>query len=113
MISNHTHNFFRDGHTAEWLKILDYIENTYDNRAQFYYGHGVASVGTELAVWTKGYIKTFISAVKKLNNPKFPLSESDQNFLIGEMKSYLPNDTLLFLMTYELNETVEDLIKQL
>ena len=113
LISNHTHNFFRDGHTAEWLKILDYIENTYDNRSQFYYGHGVASVGTELAVWTKGYIQTFIQAVKKLKNPKFPLNETDQNFLIGEMKSYLPNDTLLFLMTYELNETVEGLIKQL
>lgn len=113
LISNHTHNFFMDGHTNEWLKILDYIIKTYNHHTRFYYGHGEPTIGTDLALWTKGYIMTFIDAVKKLQNPKFPLSEANQQFLINEMKTYLPNDVLLFLMTYELSECVENFIKKI
>jgi len=113
LISNHTHNFFMDGHTTEWIKLLDFIEKKYDHHTRFYFGHGAPAVGTDLAVWTKGYIKTFIDAVKKLSNPTFPLSEANQQFLVNEMKAYLPNEALIFLMTYDLTECVEALIKTL
>lgn len=113
LISNHTHNFFMDGHTTEWIKILDYVLKTYNHQTRFYFGHGEPVIGTDLALWTQGYIKTFIDAVKKLPNPQFPLSDANQQFLIDEMKMYLPNDTLLFLMTYELSECVENFLKKI
>lgn len=113
IVSNHTHNFFKDGHTFEWLEMLTRLEKDYDHHSRFYYGHGEASVGIDQIVWTKGYIRTFIDAVRKLKGTPFPISESIQLELIDEMKSYLTNDALLFLLTYDLKDSVEELMKKL
>ena len=106
MFHNHMHCFFRDGHTSEWLKILERLNREFDHKAVLYTAHGDPA-GTEMTFWHKGYIEAFVNALKSALGQRDSLSEPEKEALVAKMQNYLPNDKTLFLLTYELDETIK------
>jgi hypothetical protein len=113
LVANHCHCFFRDGHTFEWLKILDRLETEFDQSTRIYVGHGETPSGPEMIEWQRGYILAFHDAVAALEDKSIPVSRAAQEEVIAAMKSYLPNEATLFLLDYELDITIPALWKAL
>lgn len=105
IIHNHMHCFFRDGHALEWLKNLDRILAEYDHTAVLYTSHG-DPCGIEIVYWHKAYIQAFIGVLKSMMKGKDSLNEEGKNALVRKMKSFLPNEKTLFLLTYEMDNTI-------
>jgi glyoxylase-like metal-dependent hydrolase (beta-lactamase superfamily II) len=113
-VANRGHCFFRDGHTVEWLGILDRLEREFDPAATLLYvGHGSSPSTAEVIRWQRGYIKTFRDAVARIQDQGRTYDEDVRRELIDTMHGYLPGDTLLFLLDYELDHTVPTLMRQL
>ncbi len=102
---NHMHCFFRDLHAREWLRSLERLRREFDHRALFYPGHG-ALCGVEIAHWNRGYIQAFLDVLQDLLRGRDHLDPGEKDMLVAKMQSYLPNQKLLFLLTYELDETI-------
>jgi glyoxylase-like metal-dependent hydrolase (beta-lactamase superfamily II) len=105
-VAPHCHCFFRDGCVPEWNAALDRLDREFDANVRFYPGHGEAPVGKEAIAWQRGYNHAFLQAVAALPNPQGPVTEQDQAQVLAAMQRYLPGDTLLFLLGYELNESI-------
>lgn len=106
IIHNHMHCFFRDGHTIEWLNTLDRLLEEFDHTAILHTSHG-DPCGTEIVYWHRAYVQAFLGTLKSMLNGKDSLTEKEQQELVAKMQSFLPNDKTLFLLTYELPETVK------
>lgn len=100
------HCFFRDGHTLEWNQVLENLKRQFDDAARFYIGHGESPVGKEAIDWQLGYNRTFLNAVANLEDKSIPVSRPIQEKVIAAMKKYLPSDATLFLLDYELGQTI-------
>lgn len=108
------HCFFRDGHIYEWQKILERLKTEFDEKTtRFYIGHGETPVGMEAVDWQIGYNKAFINAVAQLPDKSLPVKRETQEKVIATMKTYLPNEATLFLLDYELGESIEMLLGQM
>jgi glyoxylase-like metal-dependent hydrolase (beta-lactamase superfamily II) len=107
LVALNCHCFFRDGHVEEWQKILDRLESTYDAAtARLYIGHGASPTGMESLDWQRGYNRAFMKAVADLTDRTLPVSRQTQEKVLAAMKTYLPDDATLFLLDYELGETI-------
>ncbi|MEW6218102.1 MAG: MBL fold metallo-hydrolase [Thermodesulfobacteriota bacterium] len=106
IVHNHMHCFFRDGHALAWISNLERLTRDFDHRAILYTSHGEPA-GTEIAFWHKGYIEAFLCALKSMLGNRDRLTDPEKQALVGKMQAYLPNDKTLFLLTYELDETVK------
>ena len=62
--------------------------------------------------WQKAYIEMFLNTVKQLLMSKETLSEKDKLVLEDKLKSFLPNDDLIFLTFHKLDETVKKMVLQ-
>ena len=113
LIADRCHCFFRDGHLEEWNQILDRLDDDFDDSAVFYYGHGETPGGVEMIKWQRGYNDAFLEAVTRLKDKSTPVSEKSQQKVIDAMQKYLPGEATLFLLTYELDVTIEELWKKL
>ncbi|MCC6804671.1 MAG: MBL fold metallo-hydrolase [Anaerolineae bacterium] len=103
-VANRTHCFFRDGHTSEWLRILDRLERDFANcDTLLYVGHGSTPSTLEAIQWQRGYIQTFVTAMQALEDKSAPVSRESQEKIIAAMKHYLPSDATLFLLDYEMD----------
>ncbi|MBK8027077.1 MAG: MBL fold metallo-hydrolase [Chloroflexi bacterium] len=103
-VANRTHCFFRDGHTSEWLRILDRLEKEFADRdTMLYIGHGATPSTTEAIQWQRGYIQTYVAAMHALEDKTVPVTRAQQEKLIAAMKRYLPGDATLFLLDYEMD----------
>ncbi len=102
---NNMHCFFRDLHAREWLGSLDRLRKEFDHTARLYPGHGEAC-GVEIVHWNRGYILTFLDALKALLHGRDRLEPAEKDVLVAKMQTYLPNQKLLFLLTYELDDTI-------
>lgn len=107
-IAYQAHSFFRDGHAAEWLAILDRLENELGPDDKVYIGHGPTPAPREAIGWLRGYIQTFLAAVNDIEDKTPPISRDRQEQVIAAMKEYFPEDTTLFLLDYEMGETMEN-----
>jgi glyoxylase-like metal-dependent hydrolase (beta-lactamase superfamily II) len=105
LIYNHTHAYLRDGHALDWLKALDWMLETFDHTTALYPAHG-EQCGTEIIYWQKAYIETFLGSLKSMLGGRDALDEAEKEKLIGRMKSFLPNEKLIMLLKYELDETI-------
>jgi len=103
---NHMHCFFRDGHAPQWLKILDQLTRDFDHKAVLYTAHG-DPCGTEMAFWHKGYIEAFLCSLSSMLGGRDALNEAEKETLVKKMQNYLPNNKTLFLLTYQLDETIK------
>jgi glyoxylase-like metal-dependent hydrolase (beta-lactamase superfamily II) len=106
LVYNHMHAFMRDGHARNWLVQLDRLLETYDRSVVFHGGHG-DDFGTEMIHWQKAYIQAFLAALGALLGGRETLDEGGQQELAARMRSFLPNDKLMFLMLFEFDETVK------
>lgn len=102
---NNMHCFFRDLHATEWLGSLDRLRREFNHTARLYPGHGDVC-GVEITHWNRGYIFTFIDALRELLHGRDHLEPAEKEILVAKMQTYLPNAKLLFLLTYELDETI-------
>lgn len=103
---NHMHCFFRDGHANEWIVNLQRMVSEFDHNAILYSGHGDPA-GTEIIYWHKGYIEAFLGTLRSMLGDRNSLTEAEKNKLVAKMQNYLPNEKVLFLLTYELDETIK------
>jgi glyoxylase-like metal-dependent hydrolase (beta-lactamase superfamily II) len=106
LIYNRMHPFFGDGHINNWLNALNKLLDSYDINSVFYPAHG-DRCGTEMIFWQKAYLEMFCNSVKMLKEDNDTLSENDMKILGNRIKSFLPNDDLIFLIFYKLNETIK------
>lgn len=102
---NNMHCFFRDLHALEWLRSLERLRREFDHQAVLYPGHGDIC-GVEIAFWNRGYIHAFLDALQDLLRGRDRLEPPEKDVLVAKMQSFLPNQKLLFLLTYELDETI-------
>lgn len=105
IIYNHTHSYFRDGHALNWLKALDRLLDEFDHTAVFHPAHG-EDCGTEMIYWQKAYIEAFLGTLKSMLRGRDHLDDGEKQHLVDKMKSFLPNEKLINLMKYELDETI-------
>ncbi|MFO7322653.1 MAG: MBL fold metallo-hydrolase [Chloroflexota bacterium] len=103
-VANRCHCFFRDGHTAEWLRILDRLEREFAfEDTLLYIGHGATPSTLEAIQWQRGYIQTYLAAMHALEDKSTPVSRANQEAIIAAMQRYLPGDATLFLLDYEMD----------
>lgn len=103
-VANRCHCFFRDGHTREWLRILDRLEREFAfDDTLLYIGHGATPSTLEAIDWQRGYIQTYLAAMHALEDQSAPVSRANQEKIIAAMKRYLPSDAALFLLDYEMD----------
>lgn len=106
IIYGHTHSYFRDGYVMDWLDALDKMLQWFDHTTVIHPSHG-ETCGIEMVYWQKAYIQAFIGILKPMLNGRNFLEADEKEKLIGKMKSFLPNEKLIFLMKYELDETIK------
>ncbi len=109
LAANNCHCFFRDGHVREWQTILDRLEKDFDESTQLYFGHGESPSGMDCIQWQRGYNNAFLDAVDKLEDRSIPVNRENQEKVIAAMQEYLPNETTLFLLDYELDIAIAEL----
>ncbi|MFA5262398.1 MAG: MBL fold metallo-hydrolase [Opitutaceae bacterium] len=102
---NNMHCFFRDLHAKEWLGSLDRLRREFNQTAKLYPGHGEIC-GVEVSHWNRGYILTFTDTLHDLLQGRDHLEPAEKDVLVAKMQTYLPNTKLLFLLTYELDDTI-------
>lgn len=111
-VANRCHCFFRDGHTSDWLKILDRLEKEFDDNTMLYIGHGATPSTREAIEWQRGYLKAYHAFIDALEDRSVPVSRTTQEKLIGAMRKYLPGDTTMFLLDYEMDVFMPEIYKQ-
>lgn len=102
---NNMHCFFRDLHAKEWLGSLDRLRREFNQQAKLYPGHGEVC-GVELVHWNRGYIHTFLDTLHEMLGGRDRLEQAEKDILVAKMQTYLPNSKLLFLLTYEIDDTI-------
>lgn len=105
-ISLNCHCFFRDGHTRRWNQVLQQLEKEFADADRFYIGHGETPVGKEAISWQLGYNQAFLNAVDSLEDKTVPVSQANQEKVIAAMKRYSPGDATLFLMEFEMAQSI-------
>lgn len=59
-----------------------------------------------------GYNNTFINAVAALEDRSIPVSQESQDTVMAAMQKYLPSEATVFLLAYELNESIAGMISK-
>ena len=108
LIYNKRHSYFRDGHALNWIKTLDNMLIQYNHQVVFHPGHG-DDCGAEIIIWQKAYIEAFLYTLRSLLNNKKNIGRQEQEILFDRMKSFLPDETIIFLLKYEPDETIKAL----
>lgn len=113
-VANRCHCFFRDGHSARWLKVLDRLEREFDASTKLYVGHASTPPDMNTIAWQRGYIETFRKTVAGLGEGEaMEMARETQEKVISAMQAYLPGDTTLFLLDYELDVSIPQLWREL
>jgi glyoxylase-like metal-dependent hydrolase (beta-lactamase superfamily II) len=104
-IYDHTHCYLADGFHEEWLRNIETLGERFPSDAVFYIGHG-GPVGAEMWGWQRGYIETFLDAVRGAD-------WSDPNAakaaVVARVKSYEPSEALQFLMELSIEPVASQL----
>jgi glyoxylase-like metal-dependent hydrolase (beta-lactamase superfamily II) len=105
LIYNKMHSFIRDVHFNEWQAKLDLLMKRYDHTTVFHNGHG-EDCGIEMIPWQKAYLNTVLAILKSMLQGKDHLSEEEVAVFVSTMKSFLPNDDLVFFLIFEIDKTI-------
>ncbi|MCB9959404.1 MAG: MBL fold metallo-hydrolase [Rhodospirillaceae bacterium] len=126
LIYNNMHVFMKDGHAETWLEALDRLAHRHPYGTRFYPGHGVPC-GHEMIHWTRAYIHMYLETLGFLLNaqgktaPLGPnrlpdmktgdgaLDQAGKDRLAATLLSFLPNEDLINLAKWGLDETVSKL----
>lgn len=112
IVYNHMHSYFRDGHAFNWLNALDRLLGDYDHSVVLHPGHG-EDCGREMLHWEKAYIQAFLGTLRSLAGGDETLSADEKQALVATMQSFLPNDRLINLLKFEMDETIRLLSRAL
>lgn len=96
VVYSHMHGYLADGHYEAWLRNLDRVRVMLAPDTVFYVGHG-APASPALLEWQAGYIRTFIEAVEAAGEAGEGPEAAAQR-VTDQVKNYLSDDALLFLM---------------
>lgn len=111
LVANQCHNFVRDGHVPEWLKVLDRLEQECAPDSLLFIGHGESPVHRAMIDWQRGYLKSYLDAVATVTDRSIPASRPIQESVIARVREYLPGEATLFLLDYEMDETLDGMFK--
>jgi len=106
LIYNHMHLFMKDGHAQNWLRGLDRLYREFDQNVVFHPAHG-ETCGKEAIFWAKAYIQMYLGTLSELLNGRDTLNADEKAKLIAALISFLPNNNLLELAQFKLDETVK------
>jgi glyoxylase-like metal-dependent hydrolase (beta-lactamase superfamily II) len=105
LIYNQMHLFMKDGHPLAWLNGLDRLYREFSSEARFYPAHGTCC-GREGIYWAQAYILMYLRILGDLLKGGDALNPHGQQRLIAALRSYLPNDNLIELAQFKLDETI-------
>ena len=106
-VADHCHCFVRDGHTTEWLAVLDRLEKRFASNTRLYIGHGPAPASVGAIGWQREYLQTFREAVLALPEKEaLAATRPTQEKVIRAVKRFLPGEATLFLLDYELEVSI-------
>ena len=91
------HAYLSDGHYKEWLTNLETLRPIMNKMKLIYPGHGTIG-NSKMFDWQKGYLDAYVAAIKKISKGNKTLTDTQKAELVIEMKKYLPNDKLEFLI---------------
>ena len=109
VVALNCHCFFRDGYVHEWNNVLGRLQKELRSRDLLYLGHGESPTSTETIKWQLDYNQAFLKAVAQIEDKSVPVSRATQEKVIAAMKQYLPSDATIFLLDYELGDSIADL----
>jgi glyoxylase-like metal-dependent hydrolase (beta-lactamase superfamily II) len=95
LVYNHMHAYLADGYWERWLRNLDTARSLLAPGAVLHPGHGDRATIEQLD-WQEQYIRTFVGAVRSAGGVASPEAAVEQ--VTAAMKTYLPSESLLFLM---------------
>lgn len=110
-ISNGCHQFFRDLYLFEWINILDRLEKDFDENTRFYLGHGMPGLTIDSIEWQRGYLNAFLKALQSVKGSAVTQETVDR--VLNEMKRFLPINATEFLLTYELEITLNKMLEKI
>jgi glyoxylase-like metal-dependent hydrolase (beta-lactamase superfamily II) len=96
VVLHKVHAYMSDDHITEWLNNIRTLKTDLKDVSILYPGHGLAG-GIGLLDWQKNYIDTYLSNLKPLWSDK-QITEEEKKTLTVNMKKFLPNDKLEFLI---------------
>lgn len=110
-VLNGVHAYVTDGHTSQWLKNLEILKVKLAGVKKIFPGHGAAG-GLELLDWQIGYLKHYRKTVQDLAQGKPSLNDLQKEKLDQEMRKYLPDGRLVFLITLGADAVASELSQQ-
>jgi glyoxylase-like metal-dependent hydrolase (beta-lactamase superfamily II) len=91
---NHMHGYLADGFWEEWLANIEALIADLPAEVVLHPGHG-ETAGRDLLAWQRGYIETFIEAVRSADWSDQDRARRD---VLDAITRYLATDQLRFLM---------------
>ena len=104
-IYDHKHCFLADGYHEQWLANIEMLRGRFPSDVVFHIGHG-GPVGVSAFDWQRGYIETFIDAVRSADWSSPDPAHAD---VVARMTDYLPTDELRFLMELSIEPVASQL----
>jgi len=99
------HPYMADGHNDAWRKAIERLQAELPEDMILYVGHG-APTTPALFAWQRAYLDRFEAAVRGADWQD-PATAAET--VIAEVKTYLPNDDLLFLTRLSIEPTARRL----
>jgi glyoxylase-like metal-dependent hydrolase (beta-lactamase superfamily II) len=110
-VLNGVHAYVADGHTTQWLKNLERLKVDLAQVKKIFPGYGAAG-GLDLLDWQMSYLKHYREAVQTLARGKSSLDDLQKKKLEKEMRKYLPDGRLVFLIALGADAVAEELSQQ-
>jgi glyoxylase-like metal-dependent hydrolase (beta-lactamase superfamily II) len=104
-IYDHKHCFLGDGFHEQWLANIATLRERFPRDAVFYIGHG-GPVGADMWDWQRGYIETFVDAVREVD---WSEPTNAKAAVVARMKAYEPSDELQILMELSIEPVAQQL----
>lgn len=97
VVLHKVHAYLADGHSTEWLRNIAIFMGSLKDCRVLYPGHGEPG-GLEILEWQKAYLDLYRKNVKLLSKGSPSLTDDAKQQLAAEMKKFLSNSRLEFLI---------------
>ncbi|MEP7000529.1 MAG: MBL fold metallo-hydrolase [bacterium] len=112
LVYSHMHGFLADGFYEQWLSNIERAKRELPGDAVLLMGHGEPSTDHAILHWQAEYIQRFLATLKRSAINERLDGESLADAVTSQMKSYLPNDDLLFLLRLSVEPIRQRLLAQ-
>jgi glyoxylase-like metal-dependent hydrolase (beta-lactamase superfamily II) len=98
LVYSHMHAFLADGFYDRWLVNLEQATQDLPADAMLFMGHGQPVAGRAILDWQANYIRRFLDVLQHAVERDGLQGDALKDAVTAQMKKFLPNDDLLFLM---------------